>query len=306
MNAELIDEQNDVIALAYNGERLFTYHYQPDTAQSESPKPFFHPLKTLQGNAVTVFRPHDHRWHTGLMMTLAHVSGQNFWGGPSYIRDKGYEQLDNNGRQQHQEWKRKERHNDGWILEEELAWITFAGETWFRETRRIEIAQINPDEGYWVLAFGSSLTNVSGQTLQVGSPTTEGRPGAGYGGLFWRGPRAFSGGRILGADSLEGEEMMGQRSPWLAFVGKHDEVNAASTLIFVDDPANPRHPTQWFVRSKVYACASFAFMFDKEYELPHDDGLELNYRIVIADGEWERDQIEQVAAGNLRGLSPTP
>ena len=46
----------------------------------------------------------------------------------------------------------------------------------------------------WTLGFATTFTNVTESVLVLGSPTTEGRPNAGYGGLFWRGPRSFTGG----------------------------------------------------------------------------------------------------------------
>lgn len=39
---------------------------------------------------VTDYRPHDHRWHKGLRMTASHLSGQNLWGGNTYVHGEGY------------------------------------------------------------------------------------------------------------------------------------------------------------------------------------------------------------------------
>ena len=98
---------------------------------------------------------------------------------------------------------------------------------------------------------------------------------------------------ILAADGREGESVMGQAAPWLAFIGTHDGTDDRSTLLFVDDPSNPRFPTKWFVRSEPYACVSFSFMFDEEYQLDHSKMLLLQYRILVADGAWDRERIEQ-------------
>jgi hypothetical protein len=84
---------------------------------------------------------------------------------------------------------------------------------------------------------------------------------------------------------------MGQRSPWLAFVGHHDEVTAASTLVFIDDASTPRHPIQWFCRSNP-AMAAFAFCFSQELELPAGEGLSLRHAVVVADGELSRERVE--------------
>lgn len=124
---------------------------------------------------------------------------------------------------------------------------------------------------------------------------------AGYGGLFWRGPRSFLRGKVLAADGREGPEVMGQSSPWLAFVGRHDGSAASSTVLFLDHPGNPRYPTRWFVRNDPYACVSLSFMFDEEYLLEPGETLRLTYRVVLADGEWTGEHVESYRQGHPLG-----
>lgn len=276
------------------GVALFRYVYAPRMAARESPKPYFHPLRTLAGREVTAYRPHDHVWHKGLMLTSAQLSGQNFWGGPTYVHGRGYVQLDNNGRIEHRDWAALDCADGAALLDERLTWRTAAGEDWIAEERRIAVGAIDAAAGHWSLDFTFRLRNGRGLPLVFGSPTTEGRPLAGYGGLFWRGPRSFNGGRILAGD-LEGPDVMGRPAPWLAFTGKHDGDDAASTLLFLDHPENPRYPNKWFVRNDPFACASFAFSFDEEYTLPPDAVLTQRYRVVVADGAWPREGIADYA-----------
>ena len=156
---------------------------------------------------------------------------------------------------------------------------------------------ISPNAGYWTLDLRFALTNRRGEVLRFGSPTTEGRPLAGYGSLFWRGPRSFLNGKILAGGGLEGPEVMGKAAPWLAFVGRHDGTAATSTVLFVDHPDNPRYPTKWFVRNQPYGCVSCSFMFDEEYYLPPEETLSLTYRVVIVDGEWSAERVEEYLRG---------
>ena len=264
----------------------------------ESPKPYFHPLRTLAGDEVSLYRPYDHLWHIGLSMSIANLSGENFWGGATYTRESGYVQLDNNGRIQHTDWQEISC-DDGVHCVEDLKWVTHSGVEWIAEKRDIAVSEINSEAGYWSLDLSFSLTNITQQPLSFGSPTTEGRPDAGYGSLFWRGPRSFLHGRILGANGLEGPDMMGKQSPWLAFTGWHDGNRHQSTLLFIDQPENPRYPNKWFVRNDPYACVSCSFMFDEYYILQPGDTLQLTYRVVIANGEWSRSQVEQYVATNV-------
>lgn len=296
MNTRLVHALHDAIELRHAGQLLLRYVYEPAMPAMESPKPYFHPLRTLAGNEVTIYRPHDHVWHKGLQMTCAHLSGQNFWGGPTYVNGQGYVQLDNNGRIRHERWGELRCEDDRADLHEELKWISSTGETWIREKRRISVSEINPAGGYWTLDFEFRLDNVRGAPLVFGSPTTQGRPLAGYGGLFWRGPRAFLGGHVLASGGLEGPDIMGRRAPWLAYIGLHDGSAEYSTLLFIDQPGNVSYPNKWFVRNDPFAAVSFAFSFDEEYTLAPDDELTLNYRLVIADGAWSRERIETFVA----------
>jgi hypothetical protein len=74
------------------GVELFSYVYRPEAAW-EAPKPYLHPIRTLAGDVVTDYRPNDHRWHKGLQFTASHLSGQNLWGGNTYVHGEGYLQL---------------------------------------------------------------------------------------------------------------------------------------------------------------------------------------------------------------------
>ncbi len=295
------------LELRWDAVTLFRYIYEPDMPQSESPKPYFHPIRTLAGDLITNYRPHDHLWHKGIQMTIAHLDDQNFWGGGSYRHGQGYVQLSNNGSQRHDSWESIEVDDNSFSARQKLSWITQAGEHWIDETRCIAVDALDPDAGYWALDFSTALRNVKDvaprlsraeahSTLHIGSPTTEGRPLAGYGGLFWRGPRSFDQGKVITAAGHEGPAAMGQPAAWLAYTGHHDGSGNTSTLAFLDHPSNLRYPNKWFVRQTPYACASFAFMFDEVYALQAGDTLTLRYRIVIASGGWNAERIEPLAA----------
>ena len=60
---------------------LFTYVYAATDPQLESPRPYIHPLRTLDGDLVSIYRPHDHVWHKGITWSLPHFGHENFWGG---------------------------------------------------------------------------------------------------------------------------------------------------------------------------------------------------------------------------------
>ena len=269
----------------WDDRELFRYVYLPDDPQAESPRPYFHPVRTLRGDLVTVYRPHDHVWHKGIALSLPHVGAENFWGGPTF-RAGRYVQLPNDGAMRHESFEAHPRLGKDGVagFDERLRWVTESGQVPVTERRRVAAAAW-PDADAWVLAFETALTNAADAGIDVGSPTTEGRPNAGYGGLFWRGPRSFTGGTVVTPDGTGGDELMGNRGPWLAFAGRHDGSGGASTLVFRDAPGNFCYPTQWFVRSTPFAAICPAPFFDKVRTLAPGETLTLTYQVVVASGE---------------------
>ncbi|GAB3712683.1 PmoA family protein [Amycolatopsis oliviviridis] len=283
------------VTVEAGGVELLSYVYKPDPAAFESRKPYTHPLRTLAGRQVSAYRPSDHRWHKGLQMTSSHLSGQNFWGGWTYVPGEWYQDLpDLVGSMRHDGFEEFAVEDESLALGEKLTWVENGGGEWARERRDLVVHSVAPDDGSWALDWAITLTNIRDEPLEFGSPTTAGREMAGYTGLHWRGPREFRGGEILGPGGMGGEEMMGSQAPWLAFVGEHDEVDAKSKLVFVHAPENEHaiHESHWFVRSHDIPTVAFSWAFFDEFTLPPGESFHYRYRVVVADGAWDRDRVE--------------
>ncbi|MEG3616101.1 PmoA family protein [Isoptericola haloaureus] len=283
-----------------DGVDLFTYVYRPHDVPYESPRPYLHPLRTRGGDVVSAYRPWDHVWHKGIAWSLPHVGPWNFWGGPNYVREQGtYVDLDNDGSMEHQQFTALGPCG----FTEELSWRTppsadgTPGEVVVREERTVQVVVPDDAPDAWVLTFRSVMTNVSAGPLDIGSPTTNGRENAGYGGLFWRGPRSFTEGQVLvptddgGAAAADAEDVRGLRAEWLGFVGRHDgEAPSAaggsrsSTVVMVDPGSNPGGTPQWFVRSVPFACVCPAPFFSQEVPFAAGQTLTFDYAVVVADG----------------------
>ena len=290
--AMTLEQGEDWIGGRWQDTELFRYNYRPQVPAVESPRPYFHPVRTLTGDVVSLYRPHDHLWHIGLSWGLSNVGTENFWGGTTYRRGVGYQQFDNDGRMQHEDFDVLEARDDVLRFDERLTWVARDEQTWITELRRVRVSVL-PDGAAWRLSYATSMRNVSGRLIPIGSPTTEGRPDAGYSGLFWRGPRSFSGerfagGTVLTPDGPGGEELMGWRGPWLGYAGRHDGPGRrASTLVFCDRPGNLSYPCQWFVRTGIYGCVCPSPFFSHVFELDDGQSLVLGYDIVVADGELD-------------------
>ncbi len=293
MSTPTVSDVNNALTVTVNDVELCRYVYVSDVSQVESPRPYLHPLRTLDGRLVSLYRPHDHVWHKGISLALPNVGDQNFWGGPTYVRDQGYVGLPNNGTQLHKGFNIVDVIDGVARINQRLAWITQDGATWLEESRALRIWTL-PYADAWALSFETALTNVRGEPIGFGSPTTEGRPNAGYAGLFWRGPRSFNKGTVLSSDGSGGPAMMGERARWLAYVGRHDEADGTSTVMFLDAASNPGSPTKWFVRDEPYACVCPAPFFDEVVDLPDGESMTLRYDVVIASGAWDAERVDSV------------
>jgi hypothetical protein len=283
------------LVASFGGTDLFTYVYKPTDVQLESPRPYFFPIRSLAGHDVAVFRPHDHVWHKGLAWSLPNVGTQNFWGGVTYYRGRGYVQEDNNGAIVHRDFSALAGTDDGFVADETLDYVASTGETWFTERRAFSVA-VDPGAGTWTLAYRARMTNVLATPIPIGSPTTEGRPNAGYGGLFWRGPRSFTGGRVLVEGIEGGDELMGRRCTWMGFVGKHDGADATSTVVFADTrPDAETRPDQWFVRSEPFACIAPAPFFSEVVTVEPGAALDFSYTFTVADAECDPQRAAGIA-----------
>ena len=144
-------EHGERVRVAAGGVEIACYEYAPDVPAFEGPKPYLHPVRTLSGGLVTGYRPNDHRWHKGIQMTWTDVSGQNFWGGNTYVHGSGYVPLDNVGSIRHDAFAVIDLTPDDLGLDEELSWLTSTGETWIAERRRLRVHGVDVERGTWVL-----------------------------------------------------------------------------------------------------------------------------------------------------------
>jgi hypothetical protein len=264
-------------------------------------------VRTLDGEVVTDYRPEDHVWHRGIAWSLPVVGDQNFWGGPSYVHGEGYVPLPNNGAMVHRTFTRINAQPARIDIAHQLDWVTQAGDTIFAEDRTLGVSLVWGATGphAWLLTFGTAMTNVGHEPIALGSPTTRGRPAAGYGGLFWRGPRSFTGGRALTpavegrstGGATPGDEAMGTRHPWLAYRG------GGNTLVFVDAPDNLGHPTEWFVRSTEFPGVCPAPFYRTEVTVAPGETLRLRYALAVASGVRTPGECADLAARGLGVLA---
>ncbi|MGW8567401.1 DUF6807 family protein [Isoptericola sp. NPDC055881] len=282
-----------VLATA-DGRALGRYSGGTTMPGVHSPRPFLHPVHSLDGVAMTAMSPVDHRHHYGVSLAVADVNGTSHWGGRTYVRGQGPTLLANHGRQ---EVTATVVTDDGTTLEQRLRWLDAGGGVQLTERRRLAAAVL-PGADAWALGWHSTLR--AGDTdLEIGSPATHGRPGAGYGGWFWRLPTGDEA-RVVTPD---GTDVHGSRHPWVAVARRTGET--WSTLVLVprnddaSDPASDQAPDQapdpWFARVGDYVGLGPALAWDAVRRVPAGTELVVHVVAAVVDRRLDADDAQVVA-----------
>ena len=249
-----------IIDLLRHGAAFVSYTDGGSVAARHSPRPFL-TATTSRGIPVTDVSPADHRHHLGMSATAPDVGGTSFWGGRTFVRDVGSTMLDNHGTQ-----RVLERAQSGGVCTERVSWEDRAGDALLHEERTIATEASGDTVSItWI----SRLTAVR-DDVTFGTPQTNGRPGAFYGGLFWRTP--FPSASVRTADGEGIDTAHGSRSPWLAVDGPH------ASLVAVTSNDMP-----WFVRSEGYVGFGPSIAATERRLLPRGQTLELHLAVAVLD-----------------------
>jgi hypothetical protein len=251
-------------------------------------RPFIHPLTTPAGHVLTRDAPDDHPWHHGLWFAIKFVNGENFW-----------EEYDEYGVVHHVATPKVEHDGPRQSVVGALEWIRPDRETVvIREDRRLTFVPIDDDS--YAIDLVTTLTPEADVVLDRTPFTTWG----GYGGLAFRGRADLHDTRILLADGLVRDRVLGERAPWLdlsGLVGGADGEAAAGIAVF-DPVGNPGHPVPWYgsTRADTYGDEGWsnffnaAFLWDGPVAVARHEPLSLRYRVVVHDGLGEADRLHEL------------
>jgi hypothetical protein len=259
-------------------EPLWKYVY------AGKPKPFFHPVRTPAGHALSNFEPHDHVWHRGLWFTFKFVNGENFW-----------EERPPFGTQRTLAPPVIAHRGDRIELRGPLQWIRPDGQSPIIDERRLWAYQPLGDDAY-AIDLDTELTPLADVLLDRTPFGTWG----GYGGLVLRGTRNWQATRILLSDGTRTERPTGQRALWADLSGKLDGgPDRRGGFAILDHPANARHPSPWYGGCADTNYVNAAILFHEPMRLDRGQTLRLRYRVLVHDGEpettWLDDQWRRFA-----------
>jgi predicted dehydrogenase len=277
-----------VVSGRLGGQEVLVYRDGGGTISTSTPRPYLHPVRTLDGVIVTATHPSDHDWHTGVGMAIPDVNGTNFWGGGTYVHGRGYAIEDDHG-----VVRGGPVTEEGPSFRQSLEWIGASGDRELSEERRVEWAEVTPQ--LWRLTFDSALT--SDHPVGLGSPGSKGRVGGGYGGFFWRFPPCED--VAVFSPSAHGEDAVhGNVAPWVAWSADFwagPGTSGPATVILASADA-VTHGEPWFVRAQSYPGIGSALAWDRPVELVPGQALTRRFDILVADGRLDSDGVAAALA----------
>lgn len=266
------------------------YHDGKDLDPFLAPRPYLHPVRTRAGHVVTAIRPDDHPWHLGVSMAVADVEGTNLWGGHSFVVDRGYVDLDDRGMIVHLGWV--DRHPAGFT--ERLEWRAHGGQALLQERRTLHAEPVGPDDPHgraWRLRFRSVLTAPPSRGIALRSPETNGRPGAAYGGFFWRSSLMDT--RVVTSSGGDERTANGGDADWVALIGDGGGGRAPCTLVF----RRVQGQDPWFVRASEYPGVGTSLATSQPLVIPAGSGVTRAVDVLVADEALSSEEMGSMIDG---------
>jgi len=248
-----------------------------------SPRPFLHPVRTPSGVLVTDSAPADHLHHHGVGLAVPDVDGTSHWGGRTYVRGTGSTLLANHGAQRTVATRR-----EGGTRHDDVEWSDEASRVQLRERRTLRAVAAGTGTPGWVLRWRSVL--VPERDLTVGSPATNGRAGAFYGGWFWRTP--FTAAAVEVEEGPGTDRAHGSTSRWLSVQGPDAHLLAVQRGT----------PRPWFVRSEGYVGFGPALAHHDRLALRAGVPFEVAVDVLVADGPAPAGAARGALAADLDAL----
>ncbi|GAA1828798.1 PmoA family protein [Luedemannella flava] len=267
------------LRVAGGGPVVAGYVTEPVVDPQRGPRPFLHPVRTLNGTVVTDVLPEDHTHHLGVSVAMQDVDGVNVWGGRTYVRDQGYQWLSDHGCIVQDTLTAGEHSIAG-----TLRWLDTRGATMLVEQRVMRAEPVN--ERAWRLDFAYDLRNPRPVDVTLGSPGTNGRPGnAGYGGFFWRLPFGPQAPAVFSPEAATEAEVNASTTDWVAVTSTNS--GSAYSLIFEGLGDDDR----WFVRAAEYPGVCVALAFEQRRRIAAGDALSRRHRVTVVDGAVTPDEV---------------
>jgi len=271
-------QQTDTSLALHHGDKV-VWRLVFDAKQ---PKTYFHPLATVDGDVLTAFEPPDHRWHRGLWWSWKFINGVNYW-------EENAQTNQSDGINELTAASVKPGKDFSATAELRFSYHLPATAPVMTEVRKLAVSRPDADGRYWI-DWTSEFTAGAAPVKLDRTPPAHlgGPPWGGYAGLSLRLPPDLKGWAYRTSEGkTTAAAATGQPARWTDLSGP-----AAGISVF-DHPANPRHPSAWYVSETApLIYFSPALLFNDPLELAANQTITLRYRVLVHSRPLTNDQID--------------
>ncbi len=281
-NAPALSWQEDDHSLSLLNEGDVVWRLNYDKSED---KPYFYPLRTLDGTNLALQRPDDHPWHRGLWFSWKKINALNYWEeDPETGLSAGRTKIEKVEMQLNEDFSAE--------ISFELAYRPDDGDPIMLEHRVLTISKPDEHGNYridWIHQFSAQEGDL---LLDREVPLKHGGVSwGGYAGLSYRANDTdLTSIRYLDSNNWKRSESLtgyGEDANWMDLSGMvtNTSEEGAGLAIF-DHPSNPRHPSPWYVWFEKGEHAFFmpAFLFNEAYNLKGGETFSLRYRVLVHQG----------------------
>jgi hypothetical protein len=286
MSEFTLDQTDDVVVISLDGVAVAEYSATSDVAPVDTPKPYFHPLRTPAGVVVTGFAPEDHTWHHGLSFAFPRVGDHNLWGGGTYLSpEEGYHVREDQGSLRHTGWNEVSVGDQQVSIAHDVEWLGHAGEHLIDESR---VWRLKAADDALIIDLVTVLHNTTDTPLPLATPAQRGRPDGGYGGLWLRLGEDFAAEALLADDATVTES--GAESRTLVVHGRTGSGEAV-TLGLSFAPGVSPGAQKWLYRFEPFSAIGWAVAYDEGLEIPVGGKLSFAHRLALLDGHVDAELV---------------
>jgi hypothetical protein len=295
-----LKQEADKVTVTIDGHLFTAYHF------AGARRPYFYPIIGPTGGAMTRHWPleddiptedHDHPHHKGLWYGHRVVNGIDFWGDTEKAGTKMGKQIQDGAME-------IKSGDDVGVLHTKDKWVfDDTGEVVCTDERTLKFHKgkdgpmidfdITIKAGDKPVVFNDDKDGIMAirvaETMRVDKPRAKGEKTAQAGD-----------GHIVTSEGKKDGAAWGTRADWCDYYGPV-EGKTAGVAIF-DNPANPRHPTWWHVRTyglfaaNPYGQAQFEKLPDKaagDYKIAPGESISYRYRFYFHAGDTEQAKVAE-------------
>jgi hypothetical protein len=274
-----VHERGKTLTLVANGQTVWVCHFA-----KEDVFPYFHPVSTVGGTVLTEMGPADHAHHRAMWLAWKYLNGVNYW---DWV---GKKESVPDGRTERVGDEKVEIGHQGATLVLNLCYSA-AGKPVMDEKRTIVFGLPRPD-GSYTMDWRMMYTARDKDVVFDRTPPAEASWG-GYAGLSYRATPAMRDFRVLDSEGRKDMAGHGKNARWMDLSGVVDDKGQAAGVAMFDHPANPRHPTPWFMVVDGFRYINPAFVFAEPYTLPAGKSCTLHYRVLVHEGMGDRARLDK-------------